>query len=60
MSIGILLADDRKIVYDCFESLLNKQSGMEVIAEAENRRMTVKLDQKLKPDVSIMDIAMPD
>ena len=34
MSIGILLADDRKIFYDCFESLLNKQSGMGVIAVA--------------------------
>jgi len=60
MNIRILLADDHKIVYDCLRPLLNHQPGMEVVAEAENGRMAVRLAQKLNPDVVIMDITMPD
>ena len=60
MSIRILLADDHKIMRDGLRSLLEKQSDMEVVAEAENGRTTVQLAQKLLPDVVIMDIAMPD
>jgi len=60
MSIRILLADDHRIVREGLRSLLEKQPGMEVIAEAENGRTTVALTRKLKPDVVIMDITMPD
>jgi DNA-binding NarL/FixJ family response regulator len=60
MSIRILLADDHKIVRDGLRALLEKQSGMEVIAEAGNGRTTVQIVQELLPDVVIIDIAMPD
>ena len=60
MSIRILLADDHKIVRDGLRALLEKQSGMEVIAEAEDGRTTVQMVQELLTDVVIMDIAMPD
>ena len=60
MSISILLADDHRIVSECLEPLLNKQPAMKVVASVENGRMAVKLAQKLKPDVVIMDITMPD
>ena len=60
MSIRILLADDHRIVSDCLEPLLNKQPAIEVVDSVENGRMAVKLAQKLKPDVVIMDITMPD
>jgi len=60
MSIKILLADDHKIVSECLRPLLNKQPDMRVVGEAENGRMAVKLAQQLKPNVVIMDIAMPD
>ncbi len=58
--LRILLADDHKIIRDGLRSLLNAQNGMEVAAEAENGRAAVKLARKLKPDVIIMDISMPD
>ncbi len=58
--IKILLADDHKIIRDGLRSLINNQSGMEVAAEAENGRDAVKLARKLKPDIIIMDISMPD
>jgi DNA-binding NarL/FixJ family response regulator len=60
MSIRILLADDHKIIRDGLRSLLEKQPDLEVVAEAGNGAKTVKLAQKLKPDVVIMDITMPD
>ena len=60
MSIRILLADDHKIIYESLEPLLDKQPGMEVVATAENGRKAVQMIQKLKPDVVIIDISMPD
>jgi DNA-binding NarL/FixJ family response regulator len=59
MSIRILLADDHKIVRDGLRVLLEKQSGIEVIAEAGDGRSTVQMVRELLPNVVIMDIAMP-
>jgi two-component system, NarL family, response regulator NreC len=60
MSLRIILADDHKIVRDGLRALLENQSGMEVIAEADNGRATVRLARELLPDLVIMDIGMPD
>lgn len=60
MSIKILIADDHKVVREGLRTLIEKQPGMEVIAEAENGRKALKLIKKLSPDIAIMDIAMPD
>jgi DNA-binding NarL/FixJ family response regulator len=60
MSAKILVADDHKIVRDGLCSLIQKQPNMEVVAEAENGRVAVKLARRLKPDVIIMDLNMPD
>ena len=60
MSTRVLLADDHKMVRDGLRSLLEKQSDMEVVAEAENGRKAVRLAQERRPEVVIMDISMPD
>lgn len=60
MTYRILLADDHKIVRDGLKALIEKETGMEVIAEADTGRKALKLSRKLKPDIVIMDIAMPD
>ena len=60
MSIRILLADDHKIVRDGLRTLIGKETGMEVIGEAENGRKALKLVQKIRPNVVIMDVTMPD
>ena len=60
MKIRIILADDHKIVRDGLRALLERQSGMEVIAEADNGRATVRMARELVPDLVIMDIGMPD
>jgi len=60
MSIRILVADDHKIMREGLCTLLGKEQGIEVVAQAEDGRMTVKLALKLMPHVVIMDITMPD
>ena len=55
----IILADDHKIIRDGLRSLLDKQPGMEVVAEAMDGQTTVQLAMELLPDVIIMDIGMP-
>jgi len=60
MSVKIILADDHRIMREGLHALLDKQSGMEVIAEAEDGRTTVELVHELKPDVVVIDISMPD
>lgn len=60
MSARIIIADDHKIVRDGLRALLEKDAGVEVIAEAEDGRMAVRLARQMTPDVVIMDIGMPD
>lgn len=60
MSARIIIADDHKIVRDGLRALLEKEAGMEVVAEAEDGRMAVRIARQLTPDVVIMDIGMPD
>ena len=60
MTIRILIADDHKIVCDGLKALLEAQPDMQIVAQAENGREAVKFAQKQKPDMVIMDVAMPD
>jgi len=60
VSLKIILADDHSIMREGLRALLEKQPDIEVLAEAENGRTAVELSRDLKPDVVIIDIAMPD
>jgi DNA-binding NarL/FixJ family response regulator len=55
----ILLADDHEVVRAGLRALLEEQSGWEVVAEAADGREAVEKASKLKPDVVVIDIAMP-
>ncbi len=57
--IRILLADDHTILREGIRSLLENESDMVVIGEAEDGHTAVKLVKQLDPDVVLMDIAMP-
>lgn len=57
--IRILLADDHTIVRQGLARLLEEQKDLRVIGEATNGRHAVERAKDLKPDVVIMDIAMP-
>jgi len=57
--IRILLADDHGIVRQGTRSLLEKEADLQVIGEAEDGRSAVELAAAMKPDIVVMDIAMP-
>lgn len=57
--IRVLLADDHTILRDGIRALIEDEPDMEVIGEAEDGRSAVRMTSQLKPDVVLMDIAMP-
>ncbi|MGB7293150.1 MAG: response regulator transcription factor [Thermodesulfobacteriota bacterium] len=57
--IRILLADDHTLVRAGIRSLLSTVAGVEVIGEAGDGREALRLVKTLRPDVVLMDIAMP-
>ena len=60
MSITIFLADDHAIVRDGLRVLLEAQPDLQVIGEANNGRDAVRRVVELRPDVAVLDIAMPE
>jgi DNA-binding NarL/FixJ family response regulator len=56
----ILLADDHAVVRQGFKMLLDAQSDMEIVGEASNGREAVEAAETLRPDVVVMDVAMPE
>jgi DNA-binding NarL/FixJ family response regulator len=57
--IRILIVDDHAILRDGIRALLESESDISVIGEAEDGRTAVRLACQLKPDIVLMDIAMP-
>ncbi len=57
--IRVLVADDHTIVRKGLCSLLEKEPGIVVVAEAENGRDAIIKAEEIKPDVVVMDIGMP-
>ena len=57
--VRILLADDHTLVRQGLRKLLEERSDWEVIAEAGDGREAVRLAEQHKPDVAILDVAMP-
>ena len=57
--VSIMLADDHTIVRQGLARLLEEQPNLKVIGEATNGRDAVEKAKQLKPDILIMDIAMP-
>ena len=56
----ILLADDHAVVRQGFKLILNQEPDLEVIGETGNGSDAVRLANELRPDLIILDIAMPD
>jgi DNA-binding NarL/FixJ family response regulator len=58
-AIRILLADDHTLVREGLRKILETQRGWEVIGEASDGRQAVRQALELKPDLVILDLAMP-
>lgn len=59
MSISVLIADDHAVVRDGLRLLLENQPDIRVVGEVADGRAAVEAALRLKPDVVLMDLAMP-
>ena len=59
MKIAILLADDNRMMREGLRALLERQSDMKVVAEADDGRTAVELARRHKPSVAVLDLTMP-
>lgn len=57
--IRVLIADDHGIVRQGTRSLLERETDIQVVGEAEDGRAAVDMAESLRPDIIAMDIAMP-
>jgi DNA-binding NarL/FixJ family response regulator len=55
----ILIADDHDIVRKGLRALVEEESSWQVVADVQDGRSAVAKTQELKPDIAILDIAMP-
>jgi len=60
MNISVLLADDHAVVRDGLRMILESQADIQVLGTAADGRQAVEKARKLKPDVIVIDIAMPE
>jgi DNA-binding NarL/FixJ family response regulator len=58
-NIRIVIADDHPIFRDGLRRLLEAEPGLKVIGEASDGAEAVKLARQLKPDLLLLDLAMP-
>ena len=59
-TVRMLVADDHEVVRRGVRTLLEAQPGWQVSGEADNGREAVEKAKALKPDVVVLDIAMPE
>lgn len=59
-SLRILIADDHEVAREGIRSLLQDHAGWEICAEARDGREAVESATRLKPDILLLDIGMPN
>jgi DNA-binding NarL/FixJ family response regulator len=60
MAVSVMLADDHAVVRDGLRALLEGGNDLQVVGVAGNGREAVAEALRLRPDIVIMDIAMPE
>jgi len=58
--ISVLIADDHSVVREGLVSLIGRRADMTVVGEASNGREAVDLWKKLRPNVTLLDLRMPE
>ncbi len=59
MTIRVLIADDQAMVRAGLRSLVDRESDLDVVAEAVDGESAVAMARQHRPDVILMDIRMP-
>ena len=57
--IRIMLVDDHTMVREALRTVLEQDSGMQVVAEVGDGETALRMAEELAPDVVVMDIALP-
>ena len=60
MLIRILIADDHRLLAETFKILIEQQPDMQVVGLALDGRDAVRQVEALRPDIVVMDLAMPE
>ena len=60
MTVRLLIADDQALVRAGFKMILDAEDDIEVVGEAVDGVQAVDMARRLKPDVVLMDIRMPE
>ena len=58
--IRVLVVDDHAIIRKGIKAVLELVPDMDLIGEAENGLEAIRQDERLHPDVILMDLVMPD
>jgi DNA-binding NarL/FixJ family response regulator len=60
MPLRIIIADDHEVVRQGIRAVLQSQPDWEVCAEASNGREAIQKAEELRPDIVVLDVAMPE
>ncbi len=59
-NVRIVVADDHQIIIDGLKTLIAGMDGVDVVGEAANGREALRVVRETRPDIVIMDVAMPE
>ena len=60
MTVKVLIADDQSLVRGGLSHVLESADDLEVVGEAANGHQAISSARRLRPDVVLMDVRMPE